>query len=121
MPNILIVDDDTVMQRLFQLQIRRAGADPFLFDDPHAALEALDAIQPQLAVLDFSLPGMNGIDLCNAIRAKPGLAAIPVIFVTGTADAPTLDRIRNVPNVQVLSKPFSPRRLVTLINDLLSA
>lgn len=115
MKKILIVDDDVVMLRLFQLQVRRAGCEGFFFSDAENALQWIEANRPDIAVLDYNLPMTCGMELLTIMRRKYASPVIPVIFVTGTADPVVLEEISQVPHSHVLSKPFSPRRLQTLI------
>lgn len=117
MKNILVVDDDPVMLRLIELQVKRAGARGFYFREGRPAIEQLDTLQPDMAILDFHLPGLNGADLYRAIRGHSGLESIPIIFVTGVADNDTLEEIAALGSVEILAKPFSPRRLQMLIQS----
>ena len=119
MKKILVVDDDIVIIRLFQLQLRRSPYQGYYFQDSDQALAQLDDIEPDLAVLDYHLPGKDGPALLEVIRQKPVLASIPVIFVTGEAARSNLDKIKTDPNVQILTKPFSPKQLTALMATML--
>ena len=119
MKKVLVVDDDIVMFRLFQVQVKRAGCEGFFFRDGKAAMAELEAIKPDLAVLDYNMPGVNGSDLFHALRDNPATAEIPVIFVTGTANDADLQAIRALGASEILAKPFSPRRLQSLIKQFL--
>ena len=120
MKKVLVVDDDIVMFRLFQLQVKRAGCQGFFFRDGKSALEQLDKVKPDLAVLDYNLPELDGAELYKCIRETPGLEAIPVVFVTGSIQDEDLKAIESLGANAVLSKPFSPRILQNLIKQLLN-
>lgn len=119
MKRVWAVDDDIVMYRLLQMQVKRAGCEGFFFREGKSAIEALPRVRPDLAILDFDLPDTSGAELCARLRATEGLEQTPVIFVTGTLREEDRERIRQIPNATMLSKPFSPHRLRTLIGELL--
>jgi len=120
MKKVLVVDDDIVMFRLFQLQVKRAGCEGFFFRDGKSALEQLEKVKPDLAVLDYKLPDLDGAELYKCIRETPGLEAIPIVFVTGSVQDEDLKAIKSLGADAVLSKPFSPRILQNLIKQLLN-
>lgn len=119
MKKVLVVDDDVVMFRLFQVQVKRAGCEGFFFRDASSALEEFERIQPDLAVLDYRLPDLNGAELHRRIRTFEGGANIPIIFVTGAVQEEDLREIRALKPAALLSKPFSPRKLQKIIQELL--
>lgn len=119
MKKVIIVDDDVVMLRLFQLQVRRAGYEGFFFNAAQPAEEWLRENRPDVAVLDYNLPETSGVELLQRLRTRHAEPVVPVIFVTGTADPETLQQIKALPACQFLSKPFSPRRLQTMIEECL--
>lgn len=119
MKKILVVDDDVVIIKLFQVQIRRAGHKGYFFQESEQALKQACSICPDLAVLDYNMPGMNGMELLRALRRDLGDSAFPVIFVTGEVDADVLAGMGDAANTRLLAKPFSPRRVITMIEELL--
>ncbi|MGK0176257.1 MAG: CheY-like chemotaxis protein [Lentimonas sp.] len=119
MKKVIVVDDDIVMFRLFQVQVKRTGCEGFFFRDAQSVLKQFESIQPDLVVLDYNLPDMDGSALYQNIRKLKGGMNIPIVFVTGTAKDEDLEAIRAVGANTLLSKPFSPRRLQNLIKELL--
>ena len=119
MKKVIVVDDDIVMFRLFQVQVKRTGCEGFFFRDAQSALNQFESIRPDLAVLDYNLPDMDGSALYQRIRALECGTDIPIVFVTGTAKDEDLKAIQAIGANALLSKPFSPRRLQTLIKELL--
>ncbi|MGZ0655067.1 response regulator [Coraliomargarita sp. W4R53] len=120
MKKVLVVDDDIVMFRLFQVQVKRAGCEGFFFRDGKSVLDQLEKLKPDLAVLDYNLPDMDGAELYKHIRNTPGLEEMPVVFVTGSVQDEDLKKIQSLGANEVLSKPFSPRILQNLIKQLLN-
>lgn len=119
MKKILVVDDDIVMLRLIQLQVKRSGCNGYFFSDAKSAIEALPNVKPDLVVLDYNMPGATGAELYQAMQSHENTAGVPVVFVTGAADNPTLKEIKALNPLEILSKPFSPRRLQTLIEEMM--
>lgn len=119
MKKVIVVDDDIVMFRLFQVQVRRAGCEGFFFQDGQSLLDQFEQIKPDLAVLDYSLPDFRGDELYRRIRLLECGKDVPVVFVTGTVEDEELQAIQEIGAAAFLSKPFSPRRLQTLIKELL--
>jgi CheY-like chemotaxis protein len=119
MKKVLVVDDDIVMFRLFQVQVKRAGCEGFFFRDGRSVLQQFESIKPDLAVLDYNLPDIDGAELYQKIKEMPGGQNIPIVFITGTVQDEELDAIKAVGAEASLSKPFSPRKLQKLIKELL--
>ena len=117
MKKVLVVDDDIVMFRLFQVQVKRAGCEGFFFRDGQSVLDQFESIKPDLAVLDYNLPDYNGAELYRRIREMS--CGKDIGFVTGTVQDDELEDIKAVGADASLSKPFSPRKLQNLIKELL--
>ena len=83
---VLIVDDDAVIRRLVGsiLTRHRVASAVVYADDGEMAWQMVQDEAIDLVITDYSMPGMNGLDLLRRIRATPAYAAIPVIMLTGT-------------------------------------
>jgi CheY-like chemotaxis protein len=121
MKKILVVDDDVVMIKLFQVQMKRAGLQGYFFQEGQAALEESLKLVPDLAVLDYNMPGMNGVEIIEKLRAELNQPYLPVIFVTGEVSAEVLSQINQIQHAKLLAKPFSPRKVITLIEECFCA
>ena len=107
---ILVAEDERTTMRLFQFQLERSGFRmmPFTCDAP-----------PDLAILDYNLPGRTGLELIEAFKADPILEKVPIVVVTGYRDPALHQRLLNAGANEVISKPFSPVALTERINELL--
>ena len=116
---ILVVEDEPAIRELIAVNLRRAGYDPVPAADAASARHQIDAILPDLVVLDWMLPDSPGIDLARQLRADPRTRALPLIFLTARALEP--DRIAgfDAGADDYVSKPFSPRELVARVRALL--
>lgn len=116
MPKILIVDDDPGIRDVVRFALRRAGFETLEAATGTAALALVSTSTPDAVVLDVMLPGIDGLDVCRAIR---GQSAVPILFLSSRDEE--VDRIvgLEIGGDDYLVKPFSPRELVTRIKVLL--
>lgn len=115
--NVLLVDDEPDIRTLVSLILERLGglhvqAEPSGLD----ALAALESgYKPDLILLDVMMPGMDGIQTLAEIRRLPGLHALPICFLTAKVHPAELQRWHDLGINAVLTKPFSPAKLVEQI------
>jgi len=119
MSRVLVVEDDPDIADLIVHALERAGYDASSVASGTDGLASVRARPPDLLVLDRMLPGMDGRDVCRALRADRQTAAVPVIMVTARAEE--TDRVtgRDLGADDYLTKPFSPRELVARVKALL--
>lgn len=109
---ILVVDDDADVRSFLADALDELGHDVTACDCGEAALAEVDRGAPDLLLLDFAMPGMNGAEVARAVRARrPGL---PIVFVTGYAETEQLQAAVGG-DVRVLRKPFSVDELTAAI------
>ena len=116
---ILVVEDEPAIRELIAVNLRRAGYEPVPAADAASARREIDAILPDLIVLDWMLPDAPGIDLAKRLRADARTRALPIIMLT--ARATETDRIAgfDAGADDYVVKPFSPRELVARVRALL--
>ncbi len=116
---ILVVEDDRDIAELVVRYLEKAGWQPQAFSSGSEALVSARQTPPDLVILDLMLPGMDGLEICRALRAEPATAAVPVIMVTARAEE--TDRIvgLEIGADDYISKPFSPNELVARVRALL--
>jgi len=109
---VLIVDDDTALAEMLGIVLRSEGYEPVLCADGAHALEVFREHKPDLVLLDLMLPGMDGIDVCRAIRAESG---VPIVMLTAKTD--TIDVVVGLESGadDYVVKPFKPKELVARI------
>ena len=116
---VLVVEDDHDIADLVAHYLRRTG---YVVDLLHSGTDVLPQVQqqaPDLVLLDLMLPGLNGLEICRAMRADPGLAAIPIIMLTAKSEE--ADRIVGLElgGDDYVTKPFSPKELVARVGAVL--
>jgi two-component system, OmpR family, phosphate regulon response regulator PhoB len=117
---VLVAEDDADIRDLVAFKLDQAGFEVIVAGDGRTAFEQARNLQPALAVLDVSMPGMSGVDLCRALRADPATAGILIIMVTARVQEEDVEGGFSAGADDYVTKPFSPRELVSRIQALLS-
>jgi FixJ family two-component response regulator len=110
---VFIVDDDTGVLKALSRLLRARGFDVRSYTSPQEFLAHHDATVPGCAVLDVSMPGLDGLELQRALSAEAFQR--PVIFITGKGDIPTSVRAMKAGAVDFLTKPVSDKDLLSAI------
>ena len=118
---MFVVDDDQDIRDLIIFVLRRAGHDVESFEDPRAALARGREPGFDLAVLDWSMPRMDGGELCARLRQLPALATVPILILTAHADSATRERASEVGATGFMSKPFALNELTDVVATMLAA
>ncbi|GAB3387726.1 hybrid sensor histidine kinase/response regulator [Lysobacter fragariae] len=112
---ILVVDDQTVNLRVVSSLLSRQGYDVILANCGEEALQHYIQATPDLVLLDMIMPGMDGFELLDAIKALP-TPIVPVVFVTAAQDRDLLLRAFDAGVVDYVTKPFLPEELLARVN-----
>jgi len=112
---IAIVEDEAELASLLDYSLSHHGYETQVLTGSDGALRALEAAKPDLILLDVMLPGMDGFELCRAIRQSQVLARTPVLFLTARSDE--VDRVLGleIGGDDYMTKPFSTRELVARV------
>ncbi|WP_084557260.1 response regulator [Hamadaea tsunoensis] len=116
---ILVVDDDRDIVRFVEVNLRLHGFDVMTACDGEAALEVIETRRPDLAIVDLTMPRMDGLGLTRRLRADPMTAALPIIMLT--ARAMTADKVLGLSAGadDYLVKPFDTLELVARVRSTL--
>ncbi|THG30714.1 MtrAB system response regulator MtrA [Naasia lichenicola] len=109
---VLVVDDDTALAEMIGIVLRTEGIEPSFCADGSRALGVFRDVRPDLVLLDLMLPGIDGIHVCEQIRAESGT---PIIMLTAKSE--TSDVVRGLESGadDYIVKPFNPKELVARI------
>ena len=109
---ICYVEDDEDIQRIVRMSLERVGKMTVeVVGDPMQAIERMIAFKPELVMLDWMMPGMDGPTLLKKMREVAETKALPVVFITAKASQRELDELRTLGAAGTISKPFSPKDL----------
>ena len=116
---ILIVDDDPMIRKLITTTLQDvAGYSLREAGDGLAAIEAALEERPEIVFLDYDMPRLNGIETCRRLRSDPATAGATIVMLTAMSDAPAQDSAVAAGADLFLTKPFSPLRLLRLVDEL---
>ncbi len=118
-PHVLIVEDDASVCELLFSCLTKAGHRASVAHSGEAALSQIEEDPPDVVVLDLTLPGMNGLDVCRAMRRDPWLGKIPVLMLTGKTEEDDIVAGLEVGADDYMTKPFSPKLLTARVKALL--
>jgi two-component system phosphate regulon response regulator PhoB len=117
---VLVADDDADIRDLVAFKLEQAGLGVIAVEDGQTALEEARARLPTLAVLDVSMPGLSGIDVCRMLRADPSTAGMLIIMLTARVQEQDVQGGFSAGADDYVTKPFSPRELVSRVQALLT-
>lgn len=114
---VLVIEDDPAIAAIERLFLVRAGFTVHLEADGRGGLEHVRSLRPAAVLLDVSLPGLDGVDVCRAMREAGDWT--PVLFVTARDDE--IDRVLGIElgADDYVTKPFSPRELVARVKGII--
>lgn len=117
--NILVIEDEPAIQELLALNITQAGHNAIRALSGEIALELMRETVPDLILLDWMLPGMNGLELARKLKSDSYTKNIPIIMLTARGEE--YDKVRGleVGADDYVTKPFSPRELNARIKAVL--
>ena len=116
-PIVFVVDDDISVRESLELLIRCEGWQPETFGSAQEFLTRPRALVPSCLVLDFSLPGLTGLELQKHIAVER--SEMPIIFITGHGDVPMTVQAMKAGAVELLTKPFNNDVLLTAVRAAL--
>ncbi len=112
-PTILLVEDEENIAIAVEILMERAGYDVLRVRDGDQALPHIRAQIPTLVILDVTLPGMSGYEICQQMRRDPALSAIPVLMMSARASGPERRKAMAMGADIFLPKPFAIEDLQT--------
>ena len=116
---ICYVEDDEDIQRIVRMSLERVGKMKVeVVSDPNQAIAVMARFKPDLVMLDWMMPGMDGPTLFRKMKQDPQTAALPVVFITAKATQRDLDELMKMGAVGTISKPFAPKELPEQLREI---
>jgi two-component system phosphate regulon response regulator PhoB len=120
MPSILIIDDDPDIRELVTFKLELLGYEVHAESDGESGLAAVMHLHPDLVLLDWMMPKLTGIEVCQLIRDAEGNNGVPVILLTARAQEADVQRGFAAGADDYIVKPFSPRELASRVEAVLA-
>ena len=116
---VCYVEDDEDIQRIVRVSLERIGKMTVeVVSDPMVAIGAITAFKPDLVMLDWMMPGMDGPTLFRKMKQLPEVSALPVVFITAKATQRDMDELIALGAAGAISKPFSPKDLPEQLREI---
>lgn len=119
MAHILLADDDESVAMVARLGLRRAGYTVTIVDSGTAALEAARASAFDALVLDWSMPDIDGIDVCRQLMADASWTRVPIVFLTAASHAGAAQEALDAGARGLIVKPFDPMTVGDQVRELI--
>lgn len=119
MARILVIDDDASLLQMMGLMLTRAGHESIPANNGREGIEVARAEQPDLAIVDIMMPGLNGYEVCRLMREDPELMDIPLLVLTALAQPEQRDHAEESGADDFVTKPITRDDLVSRVDELL--
>jgi diguanylate cyclase (GGDEF)-like protein len=106
-PMIYVADDDAAMRLLLQEVLTANGYRVEAWDSARPLIQRVDQAEPQLILLDVSMPGMDGFTACRYLRGRPGLQNIPIVMITSNDDDQSVNEAYSAGATDFIAKPVN--------------
>ncbi len=116
---ILVADDESHILHVVSLKLRNAGFRVLTARDGQEALEMAQQNHPDLLITDYHMPQLSGLELCQRLKQDTKTNDIPAIMLTARGYHLEPSDTEQSGILRMLSKPFSPRHLLTTVNEVL--
>lgn len=116
---ILVADDESHILHVVSLKLRNAGFRVITARDGQEALEMAQQNHPDLLITDYHMPQLSGLELCQRLKQDAKTSDIPAIMLTARGYHLEPSDTEQSGILRMLSKPFSPRHLLSTVNEVL--
>jgi CheY-like chemotaxis protein len=108
---VVFCEDDPMIRKLVQTALRSTTHDVHVAEDGRQGLDLIERVRPDVVFSDVEMPLMNGFQLADAMRAKPDLAHIPIVFMTASVQRDQVEDCFRHGAAGHLAKPFTMAEL----------
>ena len=118
-PTVILAEDDLDIQLVARLALKRAGFTVKVVNNGQEALDAIRADPPDVVLLDWMMPELDGPETCRRLKADPATAAIPIVFLTAKSQESEIQRGLSLGAVGYVTKPFDALTLGQHVKDII--
>ena len=116
---VLVADDEVHILNVVSYKLQNAGLEVITARDGTEALAQARAERPDLLIMDYQMPGLNGLEVCLQLREDPETSNIPAIMLTARGLDLAQSELDRAGISVVIAKPFSPREVLSCVTELL--
>lgn len=118
-PLILVVDDEAHILHVVSMKLRNAGYEVITAEDGEEGLASAIENRPDLVISDYQMPYMTGLEMCIQLKKHAATCATPALMLTARGFGLGPEAMDQTNIAGVLSKPFSPREVLSRVQELL--
>ncbi|HZP97024.1 MAG TPA: response regulator [Candidatus Limnocylindria bacterium] len=118
MGRVVFVEDDATIRKLVRVALRSTAHEVHFAANGREGLELVARVRPDVVFTDVAMPDMDGLQLADAMRARPDLAAIPIVIITASLQREQIQRYFAHGARTYLAKPFSTAQLREQVEKL---
>ena len=119
LPRVLIVEDESAIAELIAINLRHNGLSPIWAEDGESAQREIDAVLPDVILLDWMLPGESGVTWARKWRQDPRTKSVPILFLTAKSEEQDKVSGLDAGADDYITKPFSTQELLARIRSVL--
>jgi CheY-like chemotaxis protein len=118
---VVLIDDDPDLRKLVKLTLEfTAGWEVFTAAGGAEGIDVVREVKPDVAVVDYMMPGMDGYEVSRRLRQEAETASVPIVFLTARRELDDA-KVKEVGALGVVVKPFDPDRLAEQLSELCQA
>jgi two-component system alkaline phosphatase synthesis response regulator PhoP len=118
---VLVADDEVHIVQVVAMKLRNNGFEVVTADNGSDAYKICCEEKPDIVITDYQMPGLTGVELIEKIRSTSGFESIPIIMLTARGFAVDNEQKEKLNIAECLSKPFSPKELLTHVENVLQS
>ncbi len=119
MAKILVIDDDASLLQMVTIILKRAGHEALVATEAKEGYDLAQSGHPDLILLDIMMPGVNGYQVCMALRKAEASKSVPILMLTALTESEHRGRAEDAGADGFVTKPVTSGELVKAINDAL--
>ena len=119
--SVILAEDDPDIQLVARLALKRAGFNVTVVGNGQEALEAVQRTPPDVILLDWMMPELDGPETCRRLKSDPATAGIPVVFLTAKSQEAEIQRGLSLGAAGYVTKPFDALALGQQIKDVVAS
>ena len=117
MKKILVVDDEPFILMIVEDKLKKAGYDVLTLRTGNGIVELIKSSRPDLLIIDWMLPGVNGLDICRKLKKNKETSSTPIFMLTAKGQEADEKLVFQCGVDQYITKPFSPMSLLKLVES----
>lgn len=112
---VLIIDDELLVRKVTESSLKKMGFTVYQAIDGTDGLEKIHELKPDLIILDYMMPDLTGLEVAEEIQKHPEISKIPIIMMSGKAEAEDVENAKALGIEHYLQKPVNPSKVINYI------